>query len=452
MATTNTIFKNILGVKGIVVEKYETYTDINQVMHLRIKARVSANEKNRCPICGRKCKRYDAPHGRKVWRALDCSGVMVEIEAENYRVDCPEHGVLTAAVPWAYHGSSFTKTFERTVAWLSKEISRSAIAEFMRIDWATVGRCISRVRNDLEPTPEGRLEGLVNIGIDETSYKKGHKYITVVVNHDTNAVVWVHEGHGKTVLEKLFNSMSEEQRASVRVVTGDGARWITDCTEEYLPHAERCVDAFHVVEWINEALDEVRIAAWRDAQAEVKELEQSRRKMPGRPRKGDSDAAQLKKARKDASTIKGSMYALGKNPENLTENQKEQLEIVTAIDNKLCRGYARKEQLRLILHMKNEPMARIALKKWLWWASHSRIPAFIELGKKIRRHFQHILNTIRLGISNARIESTNNKIKLIIRRAYGFRNIQNMIDMVMLICSDLHIPLPNRPVEQLEAV
>jgi transposase len=262
----------------------------------------------------------------------------------------------------------------------------------------------------------------------------------------------VHEGHGKTVLEKLFNSMSEEQRASVRVVTGDGARWITDCTEEYLPHAERCVDAFHVVEWINEALDEVRIAAWREAQAEVKELEQSSRKMPGRPRKGDSDAAQLKKARKDASTIKGSTYALGKNPENLTENQKEQLEIVTAIDNKLCQGYARKEQLRLILHMKNEPMARIALKKWLWWASHSRIPAFIELGKKLRRHFQHILNTIRLGISNARIESTNNKIKLIIRRAYGFRNIQNMIDMVMLICSDLHIPLPNRPVEQLEAV
>ena len=71
MATTNTIFKNILGVKGIVVEKYETYTDINQVMHLRIKARVSANEKNRCPICGRKCKMYDAPHGRKVWRTLD---------------------------------------------------------------------------------------------------------------------------------------------------------------------------------------------------------------------------------------------------------------------------------------------------------------------------------------------------------------------------------------------
>ena len=171
------------------------------------------------------------------------------------------------------------------------------------------------------------------------------------------------------------------------------------------------------------------IAAWREAQAAAKELEKSSKKPLGRPRKDDSDAARIKKARQEASTIKASMYALGKNPENLTDKQKENLELVTAIDNKLCRGYARKEQLRLILHMKNAQEAQLALKKWLWWASHSLILAFIELGKKIRRHFQHILNTIRLGMSNARIESTNNKIKLIILRAYGFRNIQNMMDM-----------------------
>ncbi|MBQ8306862.1 MAG: transposase, partial [Blautia sp.] len=84
------------------------------------------------------------------------------------------------------------------------------------------------------------------------------------------------------------------------------------------------------------------------------------------------------------------------------------------------------------------------LDRWLWWASHSRIPAFKELYKKIKRHKGHILNTIRLGMSNARIEATNNKIKLIIRKAYGFRNIQNMLDMVYLVCSNLRVPLPNR--------
>ena len=103
-----------------------------------------------------------------------------------------------------------------------------------------------------------------------------------------------------------------------------------------------------------------------------------------------------------------------------------------------------KEMLRLLLKAKDAGEAEAALKRWLWWASHSRIPAFKELYKKIKRHKEHILNTIRFGMSNARIEATNNKIKLIVRKAYGFRNIQNMLDMVYLVCSDLRIPLPNR--------
>ena len=108
----------------------------------------------------------------------------------------------------------------------------------MRIDWATVGRCISRVREDLEPNLDSRLNGLVNIGIDETSYKKGYKYITVIVNHDTNSVIWLHEGHGKSVLEMFYEKLSEKQRASIKVVTGDGARWITDCVNHYTPNCK----------------------------------------------------------------------------------------------------------------------------------------------------------------------------------------------------------------------
>ena len=87
------------------------------------------------------------------------------------------------------------------------------------------------------------------------------------------------------------------------------------------------------------------------------------------------------------------------------------------------------------------------LKHWLFWASHSKISAFKELYKKIRRHKEHILNTIRLGLSNAMIEATNNKIKLIIRKAYGFRNIQNMMDRVYLVCSNIRVSLPNRKPE-----
>lgn len=109
----------------------------------------------------------------------------------------------------------------------------------MRVDCETVGRCVNRALHDLEPERSRRLDGLVNIGIDETSYKKGHKYITVIVNHDTNTVVWASEGHGKSVLEKFYKQLTPEQLSSIKVVTGDGANWITECVNEYTPECAR---------------------------------------------------------------------------------------------------------------------------------------------------------------------------------------------------------------------
>ena len=189
MASANTLCKKLLNVKNTVVESHDFYSDKDGVVHLRIKARPSAWHRDDCPFCGRRCPGYDRPvKNRKVWRGLDFGGILVEIEADTHRIHCPEHGVVTAAVPWAYPGSSFTRDFDLTVTWLAEYLSRSAVANYMRIDWQTVGSCISRSLHDLEPERAKRLDGLVNIGIDETSYRKGHKYITVVVNHDTKEI------------------------------------------------------------------------------------------------------------------------------------------------------------------------------------------------------------------------------------------------------------------------
>lgn len=446
MASANTLCQKLLNVKGAVVESYKLYADRNGVKRLRIKARPDKRHQNDCPYCGRtRLSGYDKPSSKpKLWRGLDFGGIVVEIESHTHRVTCPEHGVVTASVPWAYPGSSFTKEFDLTVAWLAEQLPRSAVSDFMRIDWQTVGNCLSRALNDLEKDRMRRLDGLVNIGIDETSYRKGHKYITVVINHDTNTVVWVGNGHGKSVLTQFYKSLTPEQLASIRVVTGDGARWITDCANEFTPDCERCVDSFHVVEWAMEALDKVRKEHWRDAYEKSKQLAEEHPCKSGRPKADDKDAAKVREARKAAAEIKGAAYALGKAPEHLTEKQRTSLAIIQANDPKLYRAYCLKESLRLLLKSTNLEQAQADLKHWLWWASHSRIPAFKELYKKIKRHKEHILNTIRLGLSNARVESTNNKIKLIIRKAYGFRNIQNMMDMVYLVCSDVRIPLPNR--------
>ena len=195
------------------------------------------------------------------------------------------------------------------------------------------------------------------------------------------------------------------------------------------------------------ALDSVRVAAWREAQAKVRELEERRTHTAGRPKRNDAEMAELKKAREDAKAVKTSAYALGKAPENLTEGQHLKLQMITVSNPKLNRAYQRKEELRLILKNNDPDVAAEELKHWYWKDSHSRIDEIKDLAKKIKQHKEHILNAIRYKMSNARIEATNNKIKLIIRKAYGFRNIYNMIDMVYLVCSRIRIPLPNRKLE-----
>lgn len=286
----------------------------------------------------------------------------------------------------------------------------------MRVDWKTVDRCVNCALHDLEPERSRRFDGLVNIGIDETSYKKGHKYITVIVNHDTNTVVWASEDHGKSVLEKFYKQLTPEQLSNIRVVTGDGAKWITECVNEYTPDCARCVDSFHVVEWAMTALDEVRKDIWHDTYSEYKQVKKDNPRGKGRPKKDDPELAIVKTAKADE--IKGSAYALGKAPEHLTEKQQLRVSLIASQNPRLYRAYLLKEQLRLLLKLTNVDDAESELKCQLWKASHSRIPAFKELYQKIKRHKTHILNTICYGMSNARIEATNNKIKLIIRKAY----------------------------------
>jgi len=281
MASANTLCKKLLDVKGAVVEGCNFYTDPDGVQHVRIYARPNKWHENDCPFCHKACPGYDRPTKTpRIWRALDWGSTIVEIEGTTHRVECPVHGKVTADVPWAYPKSSFTKDFDLVVGWLAVYLPRSTVSEYMRIDWATVGRCVSRTLDVIEPERAKRLDGLVNIGIDETSYKKGHKYITVVVNHDTNTVVWAAPGHGKKALESFYRQLTPEQLSSIKVVTGDGARWITDCVNEFTPNAEHCVDPFHVVKWGMEALGKVRRDVWREAYAEAnalaKEYPQSR--------------------------------------------------------------------------------------------------------------------------------------------------------------------------------
>ena len=445
--TTYTLLKKLLGVKDSVVEGFRLIELLDGVLKLIIRIRPTAAKQCRCPFCGKRIPKYDRADHLRTWRASDFGGVIVELEGYAPRGTCKEHGVVTMDVPWAFPDSGFTKDFDRTVAWLARTVSKSAVCEFMRISWRTVGRSVARVVDDLEPDHTERLHGLVNIGIDETSYSKGRRYITTVVNHDTNTVVWVAKDHGRTIIDGFFSSLTEEERANIKVVSGDGARWISDAVKYWCPNALRCTDPFHVDGWATDALDQIRRAQWQEANKEVKALKKEVDPKRGRPATEDKKRQEYEEARKAAEGIKNSRYALGKAPEHLTQNQAAKLELIEAENKKLFRAYQLKERLRILLKLKDPDDALTELNRWLLSAAHSRIPEMVELGRKIRRHKKYILNFISTGISNARVEANNNKISLLIHRSYGFRNFKNMVSLIMLACSDLKIQLPNRPIK-----
>lgn len=399
----------------------------------------------RCPECGRRCARYDSGRGTRRWRALDLAATRCYLEYAPRRVRCPDHGARVEAVPWASDPRSrFTESFEDQVAWLAVHCDMSTVAELMRVDWHTVGGVCARAEARLEAARgPSRLDGLRRIGVDETSYTKGHRYLTVVVDHDRGCVVWCAKGRDKETLASFFDLLGPERCAAVEVVTRDGAGWIADVVAERCPAAEQAMDPFHAVKWVTDALSDVKKRGWRESAKAAKEAAKTApRRGPGRPKKGEARPELAAKKRADA--VKGSTYALLKNPEDLTEGQARTLAAIEREDGELWRAYNIKERFRDVFKSASREVAEARLDSWLSWAQRCRIPEMVKAQKAVRKRREAILRSVELGISNARVEAINNKIKVTQRMAYGFRNIDNLIALIMLRCSDMRPALPGR--------
>lgn len=210
---TKSLIRALVGIEKIIAEEVFMEAGTNAII---IKSRLPKREIYCCGQCHSKRPKYDNGQGPRRWRCLDVGSTKIFVEAESPRVCCKEHGITTAAVTWALHNSRFCKNFEEQVAWLCVHSSKTVVAELMRIDWHTVGDICARVYKELESQdPTSRFDGLTNIGIDETSYKKGHKYMTVVINPDTASVIWCGIGHGLEVLKKFFELLTPQQRESI---------------------------------------------------------------------------------------------------------------------------------------------------------------------------------------------------------------------------------------------
>ena len=370
-----------------------------------------------CPLCGYSTRhRHNRQQVESVWRHLDLGVWRLELRARLRRLSCPEHGVRVEAVPFARHGARFTRDFEALVAWLATRTDQTTIGRLVRIDWGTVGRIISRVCAD--ELDVDRLHNLFEIGIDEVSWRKQHRYLTLVADHIRGQIVWGTEGNSAAAADEFFAELGTSRSHAIEVISLDMGPGYAKSAAEHAPQAIIAIDPFHVVALATRALDDVRRGYWND----LRQI-------------GDRDAARR---------FKDARWSLLKAPENLSDRQAQTLQHLRRAGGEVWRAYTLKEALRAIFGRGLTPAdVTVLIDRFISKATRSRLPPFVRLAQTIRRHRDGILHAIHLGINQGRTEALNNKVRLITRRAYGFHSARAALALVMLTCGPITLQPPH---------
>lgn len=371
-----------------------------------------------CPECSFSARaRYDTRDVDSVWRHLDLGAWHLEVRARLRRLRCPTHGVRTEGVPFARAGTGFTRDLEDLVAWLATRMDKTAVCRLVRIAWRTVGEICARVvAGGLDPA---RLDALFEIGVDEVSWRRHHKYLTLVANHRSGKVVWGTESRDTDALDRFFAELGPERSNRIEAVSMDMSAAYAKSVEKegHAPQAAIVYDPFHVVSLATKALDEVRREAWNELRC--------------------VNAAAARK-------FKGARWALLKNPERHTDEQAAQLRRIRCRGGDVWRAYTLKEALRQVFAGDlTAAEAEELLERFCSRASRSGLEPFVKLARTLRKHMVGILAAIRRGLSNARVEALNNRVRLIIRRAYGFHSAQAALALVLLGCGPITLRLPH---------
>lgn len=419
-----TAFNKMLAIPGATVASV-TFTPEGVVVGLRRRFR-----RLTCP-CGFKTRAtYDTSVRR--WRHLDLGACKLLLECEIRRLDCPRcERVRTEQVPWARPGARHTRDFEDVVAFLAQRVDKTTIAKLLRVSWEAVANIVIRVVAD--KIDDSRLDDLYRIGIDDISYRKGHRYLTVVADHDRDgAVVWAKEGRDAETLRAFYDELGEERKAKLEAVSLDMGKAYEKATTKEVPHVAQCVDPFHVVQLANQAIDKARRWAWN-----LERRTNAPAKRPrGRPPKGSSPPPDKPR------WIKHTRWALLKDPDDLTDSQFDVLDTLRRERSVLYRCWQLKESLRDLYRLRRPEDAPLHLDWWLKWACRSRIPSFVTLSKTIRANRDRILAAVELGLSNSKLEGLNSKIRLINHRGYGHHSAAALISMIYLCCGGITVQLP----------
>ena len=359
-----------------------------------------------CPVCGAPSKAYDS--ATKRWRHLNFFQYEAHLEARVPRVACSKGcGTKRVEVPWARSGSGFTLLFESLLLALCKEIPVAKVAELVgehdtRL-WRLLHHHIDKARRKVD------FSKVTRVGMDETSSKRGHQYITLFCDMDKRNLLFATEGKDKATVEAFKADLEAHNGCAKKIaqVSCDmSPAFISGVTQE-LPTAAITFDKFHVVKLLNEGVDEVR-------RQEVK----------------------------DNDVLKSTRYLWLKNRVNLTEKQDAKFDALSKMNLKTLRAYQIKLNFQAFYSLPDRESGEAYLKQWYYWATHSRLEPMIKAAKTIKRHWDGVLSWFDSHLTNALLEGMNSLIQAAKSRARGYRSNRNFIAMAYLIGAKLEFELP----------
>ncbi len=360
-----------------------------------------------CPDCKKKCMIYDHAEERR-WRHLDTCQFKTILCCSVPRVECAKHGVVTMHVPWAEPNARFTMLFERfAIDMLQACQNREKARGIMKISWDELNHIMHKaVKRGMSRRKE---EPIRHVGIDEKNFRRGKDYVTVMSDLDRGRVIDVAETNERKAIDFLWKGMPEQQRGGIEAVAMD--MWVAyiNSTKDHVPGADIVHDKFHIVSSLCDAVDDVR------KQEHAKLLEGG------------------------VKTLTGSKFLWLKNPEGMTENQKERFKALRTEQFSVGRAWNLKELFRHFWDYVYEKSARGFFKRWYFAATHSRLVPIIKAAKTIKNHFENIITYLKHHITNAFAEGINSKIQQIKTIARGFRGFENYRVAILFYCGGLDL-------------
>ena len=358
----------------------------------------------RCPVCN---SRAVAPRGhqQRTFKAVPIGGKPVAVVLAIPRVECLACAIIRQVpIAFADPRRSYTRAFERYALELSRRMTIQDVAQHLDVSWDTIKDIQKRDLHRRFKKP--RLRKLKQIAIDEICIGAGHRYLTIVLNLETGAVVFVGDGKGADALKPFWRRL-KASRAKVEAVATDMSAAYIGAVTRCLPDATLVFDRFHVMKLCNDKLAALRRQLYRDATEAGK------------------------------AVLKGVRWLLVKRPENLEagRGERERLEEALQLNAALATAYYLKEELSDFWEQDDEEQATAFLLDWLARAEASGVKILVSLAKTLRKHALGLLAYYDYPISTGPLEGTNNKIKTMQRQAYGYRD-REFFELKILACHE----------------